>query len=91
LIVDALATDAPIDPLKLESILIEGRIQQVIEDLKICSRQDYSIGSERRDSDLSSVLSQLGLDPDELAARRPCRRCRAEAAVDAAGARAPPG
>jgi hypothetical protein len=70
LIANGPVTDAPIDPLKLESIRIEGQIQQVIEDLKICIRQDYSIGSERHDSYLSSVLSQLGLDPDELAAGR---------------------
>jgi hypothetical protein len=63
--------DAPIDPLKLESIRIEGWIQQLIEDLKICIWQGYSIGSERRDS----YLSPLGLDPDELAARRPRHRC----------------
>jgi hypothetical protein len=77
------ASGAPLDPLKQESVRITLRISDLIDQLKTAIRQDGQIAANRRSSVLSSILSDLSLNVDELSARR---RSTVKAATEAISA-----
>jgi hypothetical protein len=67
---DAPSSNAPIDPLKRESVRIEGRMRYLVEQLETAIRQDSQIPSDRRASSLATLLSELSINLDDLAVRR---------------------
>jgi hypothetical protein len=64
------ATGASIDSLKLESVRLEGRIRNLIDNLRCVIHQDGQILPSERDSHISAVLSDLSINPDDLSSLR---------------------